>query len=86
MKVSVWIASSNAWRSRYWRHSGLVTWRYTASTMLFAVSDSAVEKNPRFHRISRRSVSLSTWADFHCSTSFCIETSSGTQLLATPSL
>ena len=23
----VWIASSNAWRSRYWRHSGAVMWR-----------------------------------------------------------
>ena len=26
------------------------------STKLFAVNDSAVEKKPRFHRISRRSV------------------------------
>jgi hypothetical protein len=54
--------------------------------MLLAVSDSAVEKKPRFQRISRRSRSESTLSDFHCSTSFCIETSSGVQLLATPAL
>ena len=53
--------------------------------MLFAVSDSAVEKNPRFQMIIRRSVSESVDSDFHCSTSFCIETSSGVQLFATPS-
>ena len=32
----VWIASSNAWRSRYCRHSGAEMWRYVPSTMLFA--------------------------------------------------
>ena len=45
-------------------------------------NNSAVEKKPRFQRIIRRSVSLRKSFDFHCSTSFCMGMSSGSQWFA----
>ena len=57
---NVWecTASSKACRNRYWRHSALVTCLKMASTRLFPTSDSAVEKNPRFRLMTRRSSSV----------------------------
>src|SRR6187401_448684 len=61
----VWIASSNAWRSRNCRHSGAVMWRYVPSTMLFAASESAVTKKPRLRLTMRRSSSVRPLGSFH---------------------
>ncbi len=54
-KVWVWMASSKAWRRRYWRHSALVTWRKIARMRLLATRLSAVEKKPRLRMTTRRS-------------------------------
>ncbi len=57
-KVWVWIASSKAWRSRYWRTSGLVTCLKIASTMLLPTKLSAVLKKPKLRMMTRLSSSL----------------------------
>lgn len=80
-KVCVCTASSKAWRSRYWRHSGLVICRYTASTMLLATKDSAVAKKPRLRLSICRSSSVRPSGDFHSAMSACIATSVGIQWL-----
>src|SRR6185369_1932562 len=59
------MASSNACRSKYWRHSGAVMWRYVPSTMLLAASESAVTKKPRLRLTMRRSSSVRPFGSFH---------------------
>src|SRR5215212_11578775 len=78
----VWIASSNAWRSRNWRHSGAVMWRYVPSTMLLAASESAVTKKPRLRLMMRRSSSVRPFGSFHRAMSRFMFTSCGIQWLA----
>src|SRR6478672_13618545 len=78
----VWIASSNAWRSRNCRHSGAVMWRYVPSTMLFAASESAVTKKPRLRLTMRRSSSVSPFGSFQVAMSRDMFTSCGIQWLA----
>src|SRR6195952_1525592 len=80
----VWIASSNAWRSRNWRHSGAVMWRYVPSTMLFAASESAVTKKPRLRFTMRRSSSDRPFGSFHNAMSRDMFTSCGIQWFAQP--
>src|SRR5260221_6985926 len=80
----VWIASSNDWRSRYWRHSGGVMWRYVPSTMLFAARLSAVTKKPRLRFTTRRSSSVSPFGSFHVAMSRLMLISWGIQWLAQP--
>src|SRR5262252_479152 len=78
----VWIASSNACRSRYCRHSGAVTCRYVPSTMLFAASESAVTKKPRLRLTIRRSSSERPFGFFHVAMSRDMLTSCGIQWFA----
>src|ERR1700712_812230 len=78
----VWIASSNAWRSRNWRHSGAVMWRYVPRTMLLAASESAVTKKPRFRLTIRRSSSVRPFGSFQVAMSRDMFTSCGIQWLA----
>src|SRR6185312_12766373 len=78
----VWIASSNAWRSRNWRHSGAVMWRYVPSTMLFAASESAVTKKPRLRLMMRRSSSVRPFGSFQSAMSRDMLTSCGIQWFA----
>src|SRR6185503_3229543 len=80
----VWIASSNAWRSRYWRHSGAVMWRYVPSTMLFAARESAVTKKPRLRFTINRSSSVNPSGFFQRAMSRFMFTSWGIQWLAQP--
>src|ERR1700739_3934907 len=80
----VWIASSNAWRSRNWRHSGAVMWRYVPSTMLFAASESAVTKKPRLRLTTRRSSSVRPFGSFHSAMSRDMLISCGIQWFAQP--
>ena len=77
----MWIASSNAWRSKYWRHSGLVRWRYTASTRLLATSESAVEKKPSERLMMVRSSSVKPLGSFHMAMSADMLISCGIQWL-----
>jgi hypothetical protein len=79
--VCVWTASSKACRSRYWRHSGLVRYRYTASTTLLATSDSAVAKNPRLRCTISRSSAVRPSGARHSAMSACMPTSVGIQWL-----
>ncbi|KWV68738.1 hypothetical protein PFLuk1_03418 [Pseudomonas fluorescens] len=81
----MWIASSKAWRRMYWRHSGLVIRRYTASTRLLATRESAVEKKPRLRMTMRRSSSVRPSGFFHRAMSAVMLTSCGIQWLAQPS-
>src|SRR6476620_7744711 len=76
------MASSNAWRSRNWRHSGAVTWRYVPRTMLFAASESAVTKKPRLRLTMRRSSSVRPLGSFHVAMSRDMLISCGIQWLA----
>src|SRR3954463_16775121 len=78
----VWMASSNAWRSRYWRHSGAVMWRYVPRTMLLAASESAVTKKPRLRFTTRRSSSVRPLGSFHSWMSRLMLISCGIQWLA----
>src|SRR6185437_9625827 len=80
----VWIASSNAWRSRYCRHSGAEIWRYVPSTMLFAARLSAVTKKPRLRLTISRSSSVRPAGFFHSSMSRCMLISCGIQWFAQP--
>src|SRR5260221_9561641 len=82
----VWIASSNAWRNRYWRHSGAVMWRYVPSTMLLAASESAVTKKPRLRFTMSRSSSVNPLGSFHRAMSRFMFTSCGIQWLAQPAM
>ncbi|KVV04900.1 hypothetical protein AP060_02317 [Pseudomonas sp. TAD18] len=81
----VWIASSKAWRRMYWRHSGLVIRRYTASTRLLATRESAVEKKPRLRMTMRRSSSVRPSGFFQRAMSAVMLTSCGIQWFAQPS-
>ena len=56
------------------------------TTEALPLLQSAVEKKPIFHMTRRLSCADSASALRHISTSFCIFTSSGVQLLATPFL
>src|SRR5574343_611403 len=76
------MASSKAWRSRNWRHSGAVMCRYVPSTMLFAASESAVTKKPRLRLMMRRSSSLRPLGSFQVAMSRDRFTSCGIQWLA----
>src|ERR1700745_1792257 len=76
------MASSKAWRSRDWRHSGAVMWRYVPSTMLLAASESAVTKKPRFRLTMRRSSSVRPFGSFQVAMSRDMFTSCGIQWLA----
>src|SRR5690606_24162967 len=76
------MASSNAWRSKNWRHSGAVIWRYVPSTMLLAAKESAVVKKPRLRFTMRRSSSVSASGFFHCAISRDMLISCGIQWFA----
>ena len=76
------MASSNAWRSRNWRHSGAVMCRYVPSTILLAANESAVTKNPRLRLMMRRSSSVNPLGSFHKAMSRVMLTSCGIQWLA----
>src|ERR1043165_8610611 len=59
-------------------------WRYVPSTMLFAASESAVTKKPRFLLMMRRSSSVRPCGFFHSAMSRFMFTSWGIQWLAQP--
>src|SRR5260363_21703 len=78
------MASSKAWRNRYWRHSGAVIWRKVPSTILLAASESAVTKKPRLRLTIRRSSSVKPYGFFHSAISRDILISCGIQWFAQP--